>query len=77
MSRAMRLGIGLVALIPVMGITGGVLVAAGVEGLMVGWITLAVGVVWVVLVVVWARRVPPAAGSEGRNWGVFRDSRFR
>ena len=77
MSRAVRLGIGLVALIPVMGITGGVLVAAGVEGLMVGWITLAVGVVWVVLVAVWARRVPPAAGSEDRNWSVFRDSRFR
>ncbi len=77
MSRAVRLGIGLVALIPVMAITGGVLVAAGVEGLTVGWITLGVGILWMILVAVWARRVPPAPGAEDRNWGVFRDSRFR
>ena len=77
MSRAVRLGIGLVALIPLMGITGGALVAAGVEGLMVGWITLGVGIVWMILVSVWALRAPAAKGADDRNWSVFRHSRFR
>jgi hypothetical protein len=58
MSRALRLGIGLVGLIPVIGITGGALVAAGVEGLAVAWIALAVGVVWIALVVWWVRQAP-------------------
>lgn len=77
MSRAVRIGIGLVSLIPVMGIAGGILVAVGVEGLAVGWLTLAIGVVWFALVMWWAFQVPPAEGSEDRKWGVFRDTRFR
>lgn len=77
MSRAVRLGIGLVALIPVMAITGGALVAADVEGLTVGWITLGVGVLWMILIAVWAMRVPPAEGAEDRNWGVFGSRRFK
>ncbi len=71
------MGIGLVSLIPVMGIAGGILVAAGVEGLAVGWITLGIGVVWFAIVAWWARQAPPAEGSEDRKWGVFRSTRFR
>ena len=58
MSRTVRLAIGLVGLIPVIGIAGGALVAAGVEGFAVGWIALGVGVVWMAFVIWWATRVP-------------------
>ncbi len=77
MSRALRMGIGLVSLIPVMGIAGGVLVAIGVEGAAVGWLALAVGVAWFALMAWWALRVPPKPGSEDRTWGVFRHTRSR
>ena len=63
-SRALRLGIGFVGLIPVMGITSGALVAAGVEGLAVGWLALGVGVVWMALVIWWVRRVPRGEGPS-------------
>lgn len=56
-SRAGRLGLGLVALIPVLGILGGVLVSADV-GSATGWILLAVGVAWLLLTIWWAQRVP-------------------
>ena len=77
MSRAVRMGIGLVSLIPVIGIAGGVLLAIGVEGMAVGWLALGVGVVWFAIVMWWAMRVPAAKGSEDRNWGPFRSTRFR
>ena len=64
MSRALRIGIGLAGLIPVVGVVGGVLVTAGVEGVAVGWIALDVGVAWVALVIWWARRVPGAVCLE-------------
>jgi hypothetical protein len=76
-SRAVRMGIGLVSLIPVIGIAGAVLVAVGVEGLAVGWLALGIGVVWFALVMWWATRVPAAKRTEDRNWGVFGSTRFR
>jgi hypothetical protein len=76
MSRAVRLAIGFVALIPLMGIAGGLLVAAGVEGLAVGWITLGIGVVWTILVVWWALRAPGREDGD-RTWESFRDTRFK
>ena len=77
MSRGWRVGIGLVALLPIMGIAGGLLVAAGVEGLTVGWITLGIGIVWVLFVVWWMLRAPESrASGQGEGIGWFRHDRF-
>lgn len=76
-SRSLRLGIGLVSLIPVMGATGGLLVAAGVEGWSVGWLTLAVGLVWFGFVIWWVLRAPAPEGRAERRLGPFRDVRFK
>lgn len=73
MSRAMRLGLGLVGLIPVIGITGGALVAAGVEGLTAAWIALGVAVVWVAFVVWWVRRAPEGSRESSVSLGSYRD----
>ena len=43
MSRAVRMGIGLVSLIPVMAIAIAALLAIGVEGAAVGWLALGIG----------------------------------
>lgn len=77
MSRAVRMGIGLVSLIPVMAIAIGVLLAVGVEGAAVGWLALGIGMVWFVLMAWWALRAPAKPDGEDRTWGVFRHSRFR
>ena len=77
MSRAVRMGIGLVSLIPVIAIAIGVLVAVGVEGAAVGWLALGIGMAWFVLMTWWALRAPAKPGSEDSTWGVFRHSRFR
>ena len=57
------MAIGLAALIPVIGVTGGTLVAAGVEGLAVGWISLAVGEVWIGIVIWWTNKAPKVKRS--------------
>ena len=77
MSRAVRMGIGLVSLIPVIGIAMGVLLAVGVEGAAVGWLALVIGMVWFGVVMWWAMKAPPAEGGEDRNWGPFRSTRFK
>jgi hypothetical protein len=71
------MGIGLVSLIPVIGIAIAVLLAIGVEGAAVGWLALGVGMVWFAVVMWWAMKAPAAQGSEDRNWGPFRSTRFR
>jgi hypothetical protein len=71
------MGIGLVSLIPVMGIAGGLLVAAGVEGLTVGWLTLGIGLLWFALVMWWALRAPPGKAGERKGFAAFRSTRFR
>ena len=64
------MGLGLVALIPVLGILGGVLVSADV-GSATGWILLAVGVAWLLLTIWWAQRNAVTSrrqpGSSGRG----------
>lgn len=77
MSRAVRMGIGLVALIPVMAIAVGGFLALGVEGATVGWLALGVGMVWFFVVAWWALRAPERPGNDDRAWGVFRHDRFR
>lgn len=77
MSRALRMGLGLVALIPVIGIAVGAFLALGVEGATVGWLALGAGMLWFALISWWALRAPERPGSEDRNWSVFRHSRFR
>ena len=77
MSRAVRMGIGLVALIPVMAIAVGGFIALGVEGATVGWLALGVGMVWFFVVAWWALRAPERPGNDDRAWGVFRHDRFR
>mgnify|MGYP001557406534 CR=1 FL=1 len=77
MSRAVRMGIGLVSLIPVMAIAIAALLAIGVEGAAVGWLALGIGMVWFAFMAWWALRAPAKPGSEDRTWGVFRHSRFR
>ena len=57
---------GLVALIPLLGILGGILVAADV-GTTTAWILLGVGVVWLVATIVWAQQVPGAQAGEGAS----------
>lgn len=76
MSRALRMGIGLVSLIPVMAIAIGVLLAVGVEGAAVGWLALAIGMLWFALMAWWALRAPANPDSGDRKWGVFRNTRM-
>ena len=58
MSRPTRLALGLVSLIPVIGVTAGILVAADASARAVAWISVAVGVVWLIVVISWALAAP-------------------
>ena len=73
------MGMGLVALIPVLGIAGGVLVALGVGAETVGWMTLGIAVAWIVLITWWALRAPAARSEEAssRYWAALRHSQYQ
>ncbi len=78
MGRVTRMGIGLVALLPVLGITGSLLVAAGVESEAAALITLGVGVLWIVAMAVWSQHAAPARSDEAsrRYWAALRHAQF-
>ena len=79
MNRVTRMGIGLVALIPVLGIAGGLVMAVGVEGAAAAWITLGIGLAWIGLMVWWALRAPAQIPEEdrGRYLAFLRHAEFR
>lgn len=72
------MGIGLVGLIPVLGVTGSLLVAVGLGGETVAWISFVVGLIWIVVMVWWAMRAPAARSEEAskRYWVALRHARF-
>lgn len=78
MNRVTRMGIGLVALIPVLGIAGAVVMAAGVEGAAAAWMALGIGLAWIGLVIWWALRAPAQIpeGERGRYTTVLRHAEF-
>jgi len=55
-SRTIRTLIGWVALLPVTFATGGILVAASLEGPITVWLALAAAVAWVAFILWWARQ---------------------
>lgn len=78
MTRVTRMGIGLIALIPVLGVAGSLLVAAGAGAESAAWIVLGVGLAGIVLMTWWALRAPPARSDEvsARYWAGLRHARF-
>ena len=78
-NRVMRMGIGLVALIPVLGLAGWLFGAAGVEGEAAAWAVLGAGLVWIVLMIWWALRAPAQIGEEsrGRYFAFLRQAQYR
>lgn len=79
MNRVTRMGIGLVALIPVLAIVGWLFGAAGVDGEARAWLVLGVGVVWIALVIWWGLRAPAQLTEEfrGRYLSFLRQAEFR
>ena len=78
MNRVMRMGIGLVALIPALGITGILIGAAGIEGEAAVWTVFGIGAVWIVATIWWAFRAPPTLSEESRTryWAALRHAQF-
>ena len=78
MSRVARLGIGLVVLIPVLGLVGGLVAATDVDGESAAWIVFGIAFAWVALMVWWALSAPPARSQEAsaRYWVALRHARF-
>lgn len=67
MNRATRMGLGLIAIIPVLALTGALLRAIGTEGELAAWIALAVAALWIVLVTWWTLRAPARLSTEERH----------
>ena len=63
MSRPTRLVLGLVSLITVIGIAGGILVGLDASGPTVAWVSVGVGLVWLLIVISWALKAPPTASG--------------
>ena len=78
MNRVTRMGVGLVALIPVLLLSGWLYSGVVVEGEGVGWLTLGTAVVWVVVVTWWALRAPAQVSEEARPryWAALRNSEY-
>ena len=80
MNRVTRMVIGLVALIPVLGVAGWLVGTLGVEGEAGAWTTFGVGLVWVALMIWWALRGPTPAqlsdGARGRYLAFLRHAEF-
>ena len=79
MSRVTRMAVGLVALVPVLALSGSLLVALGVGTEAAAWAALAIGVVWTILMVRWSQRAAPARSEEAsaRYWVALRHARFQ
>ncbi len=78
MSRVTRAAIGLIALLPVLGIAGGLLAAAGVGGEATAWLVLFGSLAWILFIIWWALRAPPARSeaASDRYWVALRHARF-
>lgn len=81
MNRVTRMGVGLVALIPVLGLAGTLLAAVGLEGEAAAWVVFGVAAVWIALTTWWAFRAPvPAQLSDearGRYFAFLRHGQYR
>ncbi len=79
MNRVTRMGVGLVALIPVLLLSGWLYSAVVADGEGVGWLVLATALVWVVLVAWWALRGPAQVSDEARPryWAALRHSEYQ
>ncbi len=80
-NRVTRMGIGLVALIPVLGLGGRLLEAVGLEGEAAAWVMFGVAAVWIALMIWWALRAPVPAQlsdeSRGRYFAFLRQAEYR
>ena len=79
MNRVTRVGVGLLALIPVLLLSGWLYSAVVADGEGVGWLALGTAVVWVVLVIWWALRAPAPVSDEARPryWAALRHSEYQ
>lgn len=66
MNRVTRMGIGLVATIPVLGLAGLLFMAIGIEGSAAAWMALGVAAVWITFMIWWALRAPPQLTEKHR-----------
>ena len=73
--------IGLLALIPVLGIAGGLLMAVGVDGEAGAWVTFGIAAAWIVLMIWWALRAPAPAHlsdeARGRYLAFLRHAQYQ
>ena len=67
MNRVMRMGIGLLALIPVLGIVGWLIASVDIDGRAGTWVTLGAAFAWIVLMIWWALRAPAQLTEKYRN----------
>lgn len=81
MNRVTRMGVGLIALIPVLWFGGWLLAAIGVEGEAAAWIVFGVAAVWMAVTTWWALRAPaPTQLSDEarrRYFAFLRHGRYR
>ncbi len=81
MNRVTRMGIGLVALVPVLALGGRLLEAVGLEGEAAAWVMFGVAAVWIALTIWWGLRAPVPAPlsdeSRGRYFAFLRQAEFR
>lgn len=79
MSRVTRIGIGLVALIPVLGLTGALFRAMGIDGEAGAWMALGVAVAWIALIIWWGLRGPIQRTEElrGRYLAFLRHAEYQ
>ena len=73
------MGVGLVALVPVLALAGALLTTLGVEGEATGWMILLLAVVWILLMAWWALRAPALLSQEarGRYLTFLRHAQYR
>ena len=78
MNRVTRMAIGLVALVPVLAVSGGLVSALGAGGETAGWLALGTGLIWIMAAIWWAMRAPPARSDEAsaRHWVALRHARY-
>ena len=79
MNRVTRMGVGLLALIPVLLLSGWLYSALVADGEGVAWLVLGTAVVWIVLVAWWALSAPAQVSDEARPryWAALRHSEYQ
>ena len=66
MNRVMRMGVGLLGLVPVLLLAGWLFGTLGAEGEGGAWMVFATGAVWIILMIWWALRAPAQISPEAR-----------